>query len=64
MGGDVKPNRAPEEWSGQDTGATLQDEIGELVKRNVNGSEMTTVILEEQRTANGLDNPLSNPWHF
>lgn len=46
------------------TEATLQDEIGEPIKRSVDGSAMATVALEEQRTANGLNNPLNNPLHF
>lgn len=64
----MKPNRAPvkvgEDRSGQDTEATLQDEIGEPIKRSVDGSAMATVALQEQRTANGLNNPLNNPLHF
>lgn len=37
---------------------------GILVKRNVDGSEMTTVALEEQRPPNGLNSLLSNPCHY
>lgn len=53
-----------EERSAQDTEATLQLEIGEPVKRSVDGSEMATEALEEQRAANGLGNAPSNPLCF
>lgn len=58
MGGYVKPNSASveREESGQGTDTTLQDEIGELLKRSVDIAEMTTVPLEDQSTARGLLN--------
>lgn len=58
MDGYVKPNcfcRGGEK--GQGTGTTLQDERSEPVKRSVAVSEMLTVHLEDQRTANVLHNP-------
>lgn len=47
MGVYMKPNSASVEGekSGQGTDATLQDEIGEPVKRSVDVSEMTTMPL-------------------
>lgn len=61
MVGNVNPNSASVdgEKSGQGTDPTLQDEIGEPVKRNVDVSEMTTARLEDQSTANDLHNPPS-----
>lgn len=54
----MKPNSASVEGekSGQGTDTTLQDEIGEPLKRSVDVSEMTTVSLEDQSTAHGLHN--------